>query len=97
MRLWFGKFNEANIKIHLNTAPDVEMIRGGGFDDIVVAIGAVPKSPDIPGIEGGNVVYVTDVYGREDTLAKDVVTWAAASPVWRPGCIWRKRVITSQC
>lgn len=67
------KINEANIKVHLNMAADPEAIRAGDFDDVVVAIGAAPRIPDIPGIRDGNVVCVTDVYGREDTLDKDIV------------------------
>lgn len=51
----------------------METIKAGDFDDVVVAIGADCKTPAIAGIEDANVVYVTDVYGKEDALAKDVV------------------------
>lgn len=67
------KIHEANINVLLNTAPSNEMLEAEEFDNVIVAIGAEPKVPAIPGVEDHKVVYVTDVYGKEDTLAKDVV------------------------
>ena len=67
------KTNEAGIKLHLNTAADAEMIKVGDFDNVIVAIGATTVVPDIAGIKEHAVVYAPEVYGREDTLARDVV------------------------
>lgn len=67
------KVKEANIKVHLNTAPSLETLQAGDFDNIIVAIGAAPAVPELAGIGQRDVMYVTGVYGKEDTLAKDVV------------------------
>ena len=67
------KTQEANIKVHLNTVPDVGMIKEGGYDAVIVAIGAAPTVPDIAGIKDHPVIYAPAVYGKENTLAKDVV------------------------
>ena len=67
------KTQEANIKVHLNTVPDVGMIKEGGYDAVIVAIGAAPTVPDIAGIKDHPVIYAPAVYGKENTLEKDVV------------------------
>jgi 2,4-dienoyl-CoA reductase-like NADH-dependent reductase (Old Yellow Enzyme family)/thioredoxin reductase len=64
---------KSGVKVRLNTEADSAMIKREGYDAILVAIGADPIVPDIPGIKGKNVVYASDVYGKEDTLAKNVV------------------------
>ena len=64
---------KAGVKMQLNTEPDPVAIRQAGYDAVLVAIGADPIVPEIPGIKGKNVVLMTDVFGKEDTLARDVV------------------------
>ncbi len=65
--------SKANIDVRLNTEATPEMIKKGKYDAVLVAIGAEPVVPQIPGINGKNVVFVVDVFGKEDTLGKDVV------------------------
>lgn len=64
---------KAGVKVCLNTEADPKMIKEEEYDAIIAAIGAEPIVPDIPGITGKNVVFAIDVFGREDSLAKDVV------------------------
>jgi thioredoxin reductase len=63
----------ANVKVCLNTEADPEMVKKKGYDSVIVAVGAEPVKPDIPGINGKNVVFATQVFGREESLAKKVV------------------------
>ncbi len=60
------------VKVRLNTEATPAMIQKEGFDAVIAAIGAEPIVPDVPGIKGKNVVFAPDVFGKEDTLAKDV-------------------------
>ncbi len=67
------QIDKAGVTVRLNTEASPAMIKKGGYNVVIVAIGGVPNIPDIPGIKGRNVVFITDVYGKEDSLAKDVV------------------------
>jgi 2,4-dienoyl-CoA reductase-like NADH-dependent reductase (Old Yellow Enzyme family)/thioredoxin reductase len=67
------QINKAGVKVRLNTAADPATIKKEGYDAVIVATGGVPIIPDIPGAKGSNVVLLTDVFGKEDSLAKDVV------------------------
>jgi thioredoxin reductase len=67
------QIEKARVKVYLNTEADVEMIREGGYDAVITALGGEPKVPDIPGVKGQNVVFAPNVFGKEDSLAKDVV------------------------
>jgi 2,4-dienoyl-CoA reductase-like NADH-dependent reductase (Old Yellow Enzyme family)/thioredoxin reductase len=64
---------KSGVAVRLNTAADPAMIKREGYDAVIVALGAEPIMPEIPGIKGKNVYSVTDVFGKERTLAKDVV------------------------
>ena len=67
------KVGKAGIDVHLNTEATPAMIKSKGYDAVIVAVGAEPIAPPIPGADGQNVVPATDVYGREDALGKNVV------------------------
>ncbi|MEM3697314.1 MAG: FAD-dependent oxidoreductase [Candidatus Bathyarchaeia archaeon] len=67
------KIQKSKVNICLETEATPKMIEKEGFDAAVVAIGAEPSIPSIPGIDSENVMYVTDVYGRENKIADDVV------------------------
>jgi NADPH-dependent 2,4-dienoyl-CoA reductase/sulfur reductase-like enzyme len=68
------QIDKAGVTVQLNTEASPAMIKKGGYDAVIVAVGGAPIVPDIPGVKGKNVVHnVADVYGKEDSLAKDVV------------------------
>ena len=67
------QISKSGVKVHLNTTADAAMIKREGYDAVLAAVGAEPIVPDIPGAKGKNVFLITDVYGKEDSLAKDVV------------------------
>jgi 2,4-dienoyl-CoA reductase-like NADH-dependent reductase (Old Yellow Enzyme family)/thioredoxin reductase len=67
------KTMESKIKLCLNMEVDAKLLEKEGYDHVIVAIGADPDIPGIPGVGGANVIQCIAVYGNESTLAKDVV------------------------
>jgi len=67
------QIEKANIDVRLNTEVTPEMLESEEYDAILVALGAEPVVPNIPGVDGKNVVYAVDVFGNEDKLAENVV------------------------
>lgn len=49
------------------------MIKAEGFDTVLVAIGAEPIIPRIPGVNGKNVYNIVEVYSNKKSLGKNVV------------------------
>jgi pyruvate/2-oxoglutarate dehydrogenase complex dihydrolipoamide dehydrogenase (E3) component len=49
------------------------MIKAKDYDAIVVAVGAEPNIPRIPGADRKNVYSINNVYGKEKQLGKNVV------------------------
>lgn len=62
----------SNVRIHLGVKVDPEMIRGAKADTVLVATGAVPILPPIPGIDGANVM-TADAVLRGAKTGKSVV------------------------
>lgn len=63
---------KAGVNIRLNTEVDPEFIYKAGYDVAIIAIGAKPIIPSIPGIDGKNVVQALDIFGKEDKLGKNI-------------------------
>lgn len=63
---------KAGVEVHLNTevTPDSECLKGA--DQIVIALGAAPIFPKIPGIDRDNVIEVTEAHTfRKDDVKGD--------------------------
>ncbi len=50
---------EAGVEVRLNTRADVETLQG--YDEVVIATGVTPRTPDIEGVDHANVVSYLDV------------------------------------
>jgi pyruvate/2-oxoglutarate dehydrogenase complex dihydrolipoamide dehydrogenase (E3) component len=68
-----SQIKKSSVKVNLNTEATAEALKSGQYDAVFVAVGAEPVVPDIPGVNGKNVVFARDVYGNEDSLAEAVV------------------------
>lgn len=68
---------ESDIEIKLNTEASADSIKVNEPDVLILAVGAEPLIPDIPGIKQPNVVWAGDVnMGNADTKDKVVVVGA---------------------
>jgi 2,4-dienoyl-CoA reductase-like NADH-dependent reductase (Old Yellow Enzyme family)/thioredoxin reductase len=65
--------HKAGINVLLDTEATPDLLRNKGYDTIIAAVGAEPVCPLIPGVDGKNVIFASDVYGNEDTLDRNVV------------------------
>lgn len=65
------------IDLRLNTKASAELLKAGGFDEIVVAAGIVPRVPDIEGIDHPKVVGYVDVITGSRSVGKSVAIMGA--------------------
>ncbi len=63
----------AGIKVEMGKEIDAEAIKKQRPDAVVVATGATPLQPRIPGIDGDNVVWANEVLENGAALGKQVV------------------------
>lgn len=60
------------VELRLNTRADVDTIRAGCFDDVIVSTGIKPRRPDIDGINHPMVVSYVDVIQGRASVGKKV-------------------------
>ncbi|MCI8537941.1 MAG: FAD-dependent oxidoreductase [Oscillospiraceae bacterium] len=65
--------NKAPVDVRLNCEATPELLKTLMPGAVIVAVGAEPLIPRIPGVEGENVVPAISCYGREDQLGNSVV------------------------
>ena len=61
------------ITLHLHTEITPEKLNQDGFEVVLAAVGSAPVKLPIPGVDGENVHYAIDIFGREESLGKNVV------------------------
>jgi 2,4-dienoyl-CoA reductase (NADPH2) len=67
------QLKRSGAQIRLNQEVSEETIAQGKPEVVVIATGATPRRPDIPGIDGGNVVTALEVLGGEREVGERVV------------------------
>jgi 2,4-dienoyl-CoA reductase-like NADH-dependent reductase (Old Yellow Enzyme family)/thioredoxin reductase len=67
------RMDKTGVKVLLNTAANPEIIKAKGYDTVLVAVGADPNIPKIPGVNGSNVYNIIDSYSKEQSMGKNVV------------------------
>ena len=65
--------DKAGVKVNLGREATVELIREERPDEIVLASGAVPGIPNVPGADGANVVQANDVILGTAKVGEEVV------------------------
>ena len=62
----------AGVEVRLNTPVTPEFVRSFAPDALFVAVGAEPLRPPVPGIDGDNIVFGTEMESREGEIGKRV-------------------------
>ena len=60
------------INVHLNTRVDASMLNDGGYDEVILATGIVPRTPAIPGVEHAKVLSYLDVIKHKKPVGQRV-------------------------
>ncbi|QEY72630.1 FAD-dependent oxidoreductase [Pseudomonas denitrificans (nom. rej.)] len=60
LRYFKRKVETTGVNLQLNTRVSVDDLVEGGFDEIILATGIVPRTPAIPGIENAKVISYLD-------------------------------------
>jgi 2,4-dienoyl-CoA reductase (EC 1.3.1.34) len=60
LRYFKRKVETTGVNLQLNTRVSVDDLVKGGFDEIILATGIVPRTPAIPGIENAKVISYLD-------------------------------------
>lgn len=61
------------IEVRLGVEATPELLQQEMYDDVVMAIGASPLYPRIPGVQQGSVVPAIEIFGKHERLAEKVV------------------------
>jgi 2,4-dienoyl-CoA reductase-like NADH-dependent reductase (Old Yellow Enzyme family)/thioredoxin reductase len=67
------ELTKSGVEVHHHTQVDAELVKRVGPDAVVIATGAKQKLPDVPGIEGENIVLANDVLSGKVRTGKKVV------------------------
>ena len=67
-----GELARLGVPIHYHTTVDSQTLEGKGFEEVVLATGAQPMLPEIPGIGLPHVVQANDVLAGEVTVGASV-------------------------
>ena len=73
---WYrAMVKERGVTVNLNTEVSANDL--GGFDEVIIATGVVPRDPQIPGQNAGNVVSYIDILNGKVTAGKKVAVIGA--------------------
>lgn len=75
---YYNKMMEKHgVDVRLNTKVDADMLRQGGFDEVVIATGISPRTPNLKGIDHPKCVSYIDVLTGKVEVGKKVAIMGA--------------------
>ncbi len=76
IRYFQSQLDKFGVEVRLNTRVDASTL-GGKFDEVIVATGITPRTPDIPGIDHPSVTSYLDLLTGQATIGKRVAILGA--------------------
>ena len=77
IRYFNAMIKKHNIDLKLGHRVNVDELKAGGFDEVVVATGVEPRVPGIPGVDSDKVLTYQEVLDKELQLGKNVAVMGA--------------------
>jgi 2,4-dienoyl-CoA reductase (NADPH2) len=77
LRYYLRKIEVTGVKLLLNTKADVKILKQENFDEVILATGIKPRTPDIEGIEHPSVMSYLDVLREHKPVGKRVAVVGA--------------------
>ena len=71
MKFMVDQIAKSKVDVILNTRATPEIIKAGGYDAVISAVGSEPLIPHIPGV--GNAVTAIEAHASEDKLGENIV------------------------
>ena len=77
IRYFTQRVADTGVRLHLSTRADAALLVDGGYDDIVLATGVVPRLPDLPGIDHPSVVSYAELLSGRAVAGRRVAVLGA--------------------
>ena len=77
LRYFKRKLQTAGVELHLNTRVSAAELAGGGFDEVILATGIAPRTPEIPGVDNPKVISYLDAILQRKSVGQTVAVIGA--------------------
>ncbi len=77
LRYFNSKLQSTGVEVRLNTRVNAADLLAGGFDEIILATGIAPRTPDIPGIDHPMVISYVDAILQRKPVGQRVAVIGA--------------------
>lgn len=77
LRYFAKRLEKCGVELYLGQRQSAESLLGGGFDEVILATGIRPRTPNIPGIEHPKVLSYLDVLRDHKPVGEKVVVIGA--------------------
>ena len=77
LRYFKSKLQSTGVDVRLNTRVSAAELLAGGFDEIILATGIAPRTPDIPGIDHPMVISYIDAILQRKPVGQNVAVIGA--------------------
>ena len=77
LRYFRKMLDKTGVDVRLNTRVSAEELKAGGFDEVVLATGVEPRTPDIEGIDRPNVIGYLDALLERKSVGQRVAVIGA--------------------
>lgn len=77
LRYFAKRLEQCGVELYLGQRQSAESLLGGGFDEVILATGIRPRTPNIPGIEHAKVMSYLDVLRDHKPVGEKVAVIGA--------------------